>query len=83
MDRIITIDTSLAHLSGALGKETCVLLPFLPDWRWLLDRSDSPWYASLRLIRQNILGDWQDPLQQLKNQFSGQPSSKNSFNQSI
>ena len=52
MDLVISVDTSAAHLSGALGKETWVLLPYAPDWRWLLDRDDSPWYESVKLYRQ-------------------------------
>jgi hypothetical protein len=52
MDLVISVDTSVAHLSGALGKETWILLPYAPDWRWLLDRDDSPWYESVKLYRQ-------------------------------
>ena len=58
MDLIISVDTSVAHLGGALGKKTWVLLPFVADWRWLLEREDSPWYPTLRLFRQKSLGDW-------------------------
>ena len=58
MDEIITIDTSLAHLAGALGKKMKVLLPWVPDWRWLLDRQDSPWYPNSTLYRQESMGDW-------------------------
>jgi len=53
MDLVISVDTSIAHLAGSLGKTTWLLLPYAPDWRWLLDRKDSPWYASLRLFRKN------------------------------
>jgi hypothetical protein len=52
LDLVITVDTSVAHLAGALGKPTWILLPFTPDYRWLLDRDDSPWYPSARLFRQ-------------------------------
>ena len=58
LDLVITVDTSIAHLSGALGQPTWVLLPFAPDWRWLLERSDSPWYPTARLFRQPRPRDW-------------------------
>ncbi len=66
MDVVITVDTSVAHLAGALGKEVWVMLSFSPDWRWLMDRSDSPWYGSARLFRQQSLGDWGGVLTQVK-----------------
>jgi len=58
LDLIITVDTSVAHLAGALGRPVWILLPYLPDWRWMLDRNDSPWYPTARLFRQHRPGDW-------------------------
>jgi hypothetical protein len=58
LDLIISVCTSVVHLSGALGRPTWVLLPFNPDWRWLLDRDDTPWYPTARLYRQQVIGDW-------------------------
>ncbi len=62
MDLVISVDTSVAHLAGVLGRPLWVLLAFNPDWRWLLDRSDSPWYSTAKLYRQSRLGDWTEPL---------------------
>jgi tetratricopeptide (TPR) repeat protein len=58
LDLVISVDTSTAHLAGALGRPLWVLLAHVPDWRWLLDRADSPWYPGARLFRQDKLGDW-------------------------
>jgi len=66
LDALVTVDTSVAHLAGALGVPTWVMLPQLPDWRWMWQRSDSPWYPSFCLLRQNRRGDWGDVLRQLQ-----------------
>jgi tetratricopeptide (TPR) repeat protein len=66
MDVVISVDTSVAHLSGALGKNTWILLPFVPDWRWLLDRDDSPWYPTAKLYRQDKFGDWTGVFEQVR-----------------
>ncbi len=58
LDLVITIDTAVAHLAGALGAATWVMLKYSPDWRWLLDRDDSPWYSTVQLFRQQSPGDW-------------------------
>jgi hypothetical protein len=62
MDVVVCVDTSVAHLSGAMGKPTFLLLPYNPDWRWLLERTDSPWYPTMQLYRQAQLGIWQSAL---------------------
>jgi hypothetical protein len=58
MDLVLSVDTSLLHLSGALGKRTWLLLPYVSDWRWMRDREDTPWYPSVKLYRQTTPGDW-------------------------
>ncbi len=65
LDLVITSDTSIAHLAGSLGVPTWVALSLMPDWRWLLDRSDSPWYPTVRLFRQHKQGDWSGVFSQI------------------
>lgn len=69
MDLIISVDTSTAHLAGALGRNTWILLPFAPDWRWLMNRSDSVWYPNVKLFRQPKEGDWQNVIEIIKNEL--------------
>ncbi len=70
VDLVITIDTSVAHLAGAMGKAVWILLPFNSDFRWLLDRDDSPWYPSARLFRQPAMGDWDSVLTRVKRELA-------------
>jgi Flp pilus assembly protein TadD len=65
LDLIVTSDTSIAHLAGALGRPTWVILGVVPDWRWMLNRQDTPWYPTMRLFRQREFGDWNTPFHEL------------------
>jgi hypothetical protein len=71
LDLLITVDTSVAHLAGALGTPVALLLPFVPDWRWLLQRNDSPWYPGMRLYRQPAIGDWDSALTEVAKAIRG------------
>jgi hypothetical protein len=66
LDLIVSVDTSIAHLAGALARPVWILLPFIPDWRWLLDREDSPWYPTARLFRQDDTREWNNVLVHLR-----------------
>lgn len=66
LDLVLSIDTSVAHLAGAMGKEVWTLLPYELDWRWMIDREDSPWYPTMRLFRQPCHGDWQSVVDRVK-----------------
>jgi tetratricopeptide (TPR) repeat protein len=71
LDLVITADTAVAHLAGALGKPVWILLPFCPDWRWMTEREDSPWYPTARLFRQAVPGDWAGVIRQVCNALQG------------
>jgi hypothetical protein len=71
LDLIITSDTAVAHLAGALGVPVWVALPAVPDWRWMLDRADSPWYPTMRLFRQTAWGQWESVFARLASAVSG------------
>ena len=67
LDLVICVDTSIAHLAGAMNKPCWVLLPAMgTDWRWLRDREDSPWYPSMRLFRQKVAGAWDEPVERIR-----------------
>jgi hypothetical protein len=70
LDLVITVDTAVAHLAGAMAKPVWILLPFAPDWRWLLHRQDSPWYPTMRLFRQPTWGDWHSVIMQVAHALS-------------
>jgi ADP-heptose:LPS heptosyltransferase len=65
LDLVVTVDTAIGHLAGAMGKPVWILIPKAADWRWLLDRGDSPWYPTARLFRQRKPGAWDEPLDEL------------------
>jgi tetratricopeptide (TPR) repeat protein len=69
LDLVISVDTAVAHLTGALGKPIWTLLPFSPDWRWMLNRKDSPWYPTMRLFRQPSSGDWETMMEKVSKEL--------------
>ena len=71
LDLIVSCDTSIAHLAGALGRPVYVLLQQVADWRWLTEREDCPWYPSIRLIRQSARGDWREPISRVAGMLKG------------
>ena len=69
LDAVIAVDTAVAHLAGAMGKPLLLLLPFAADFRWLRERSDSPWYPTARLFRQRQFGDWTGAVEALRQEL--------------
>ena len=76
LDLVITVDTSVAHLAGALGRPTWILLPYTPDYRWLLDRDDSPWYPTARLFRQDETRDYASVLDRVRSELAAMISGR-------
>ncbi len=76
LDIIVTIDTGIAHLAGALGKRTFLMLPYDPCFRWMADRDDTPWYRSVRLFRQNTPGEWSDVVAAVARALEQEPSGR-------
>jgi len=70
VDLVVSVDTSVAHLAGTLGKKTFILLPFSSDWRWMLNTDDTPWYPSVKLFRQNATCDWDSVLNNIRKDIS-------------
>jgi len=76
LDLVISVDTAVAHLAGAMGKAVWLLVPFPPDWRWLLDREDSPWYPTIRLFRRETAGDWDGVIRRVAAELSQHKSNR-------
>ncbi len=70
LDLLVTVDTSVAHLAGALGVPTLLMIPFVPDWRWMVERTDTPWYRSMQLVRQTTLFDWTTVITTVREQIA-------------
>jgi hypothetical protein len=71
LDLLLTVDTMMAHLAGAMGRPLWMLLPFACDWRWMLDRTDSPWYPTMRIFRQPQPGDWASVIASVEQELRG------------
>jgi hypothetical protein len=79
LDLVISVDTAIAHLAGALGVKVWTMLPKLPDWRWLLERDDTPWYPTMRLFRQSRAGDWASEVARMCDAIARQSCAKESI----
>jgi tetratricopeptide (TPR) repeat protein len=79
LDLVISVDTSVTHLAGALGAPVWTLVPFNPDWRWLLERADSPWYRSMRLFRQPTRGDWDSVVEAVRAELEKRVESERQY----
>ena len=77
LDLVVCVDTSVAHLAGALARPVWILLPWLPDWRWMLEREESPWYPSARLFRQTHPRDWSGPLRRVRDELAVEAARRN------
>lgn len=83
LDLVITIDTSIVHLAGGLGKKTWLMLPYAADWRWMMNRSDSPWYPNMLLFRQKELGNWKSVVNSISEALKKEVSTKKNMVQKI
>ena len=70
MDLVVTVDTGVAHLAGGLGVPVWIMVTFHPDWRWFLNRDDSPWYPTARLFRHPKKGDWKSAIEKVKKELN-------------
>jgi Flp pilus assembly protein TadD len=82
LDLVISVDTAVGHLAGAMGKPTWLLVAFPPDWRWMLERGDSPWYPTVRLFRQKRAGDWQTVMAEVAGELGRKFETRNSNDES-
>jgi Glycosyltransferase family 9 (heptosyltransferase) len=72
LDLVISVDTAVAHLAGALARPVWTLLPYAPDWRWMLERTDTPWYPTMRLFRQSKINDWLSVIQDVAKELGAE-----------